>query len=138
MYSLARVINSPITRRGASYRQAAFEDFFRPFADMVNSPLRTNVKETDTAYLFEAEMPGFEQSEIELSILDGLMTIQAEHKEAENEGETRVTRSMRRNFTIENVDEEGITAQYKNGILSINLPKAAAPEAPEPRRISIE
>lgn len=137
MYTLSRVTRSPMMRRQPNYWQAT-EDFFRPFMEMVNSPMRTNVKETDEAYLFEAELPGFEPGEIDLSLQDGMMTISAEHKEGE-EGENQfASRQVRRSFSVEGVDEENISAQYKNGILRVTLPKVKPPEAPEPRKIAIE
>lgn len=143
MYTLSRITRSPMMRRQPSYWQAT-EDFFRPFMEMVNSPMRTSVKETEGAYLFDAELPGFESSEIELSVLDGVLTISAEHKEeGEGEGENEnnaafASRSVRRSFTVEGVDEENIAAEYKNGILRVTLPKQKAPEAPEARKIEVK
>lgn len=139
MYTLSRITRSPVARRQPAYWQAT-EDFFRPFMEMVNSPMRTNVKETDEAYLFEAELPGYEPDEIDLSVQDGMLTIAAEHREqsGDDENQSVATRSVRRSFTMEGVDEERIAAQYKNGVLRVTLPKVKAPEAPQPRKIQIE
>lgn len=139
MYTLSRINRYPMVRRQPTYWQMT-EDFFRPFVEMVNSPMRTNVKETDTAYLFEAELPGYEPDEIDLSVQDGVMTISAEHKETEEkDGETVTTasRSVRRSFTIEGIDDGNIVAEYKNGVLGVTLPKMPEPEAPEARKIPI-
>lgn len=138
MYTLSRITRAPMARR-QPYWQAS-EEFFRPFMEMMNSPMRTNVKETEEGYLFDAELPGYEPNEIDLSLQDGVMTISAEHKEEnEQEGASAFAqRSVRRSFTVEGVDEENITAEYKNGILRVMLPKMKVPEAPEPRKIEIK
>lgn len=135
MYSLARFAHTPVVRRQAAYFQAT-EDFFRPLFEMMNSPLRTNVRETEEAYLFEAELPGFELDEIDLSVQDGMLAIAAEHKEG-GEDTSFSSRSVRRSFTMEGVDEGNISAEYKNGVLRVTLPKEKAPEAPAPRKIEI-
>lgn len=138
MYTLSRITRSPLSRRQPSYWQAT-EDFFRPFMEMVNSPMRTQVKETEEAYLFDAELPGYDMSEIDLSVQDGVLTIAAEHKEGEEgEGKSFANRSVRRSFTLDGIDEAAIAAEYRNGILRVTLPKVKAPEAPEPRKIDIQ
>lgn len=138
MYTLSRITRAPMARR-QPYWQAT-EDFFRPLMEMVNAPMRTNVKETEGAYLFDAELPGYEPNEIDLSVQDGMMTIAAEHKEEKegDEGGTYVSRSVRRSFSVEGVDEENISAEYKNGVLRVMLPKVQEPEAPQPRKIEIK
>ncbi len=136
MFTLTRVNNTP-ARRGA-YWPFASEEFFRPFAEMMNSPMRTGVRETDTAYVFDAELPGFEPGEIDLSVHEGVLTISAEHKEGGEDQPAFAARSMQRSFTIDNVDEENIAAQYKNGVLRVTLPKSKAPEAPAPRKIEVQ
>lgn len=137
MYTLSRISRAPM-RRQSAYWQAT-EDFFRPFAEMVNSPMRTNIKEVDEAYLFDAELPGYDPAEIDLSVQDGMLTISAEHKEGEEgEGTSFASRSVRRSFTIDGIDEGSIAAEYRNGVLRVTLPKEKAPDAPEPRRIEIK
>ncbi|MDR0928350.1 MAG: Hsp20/alpha crystallin family protein [Oscillospiraceae bacterium] len=136
MYTLTRY-NNPLPRRNAYWPFT--EVFFRPFAEMMNSPMRTSVKETEDAYLFDAELPGFEPQEIDLTVQDGVLTIAAEHKEGDDkQGETAyVARSVRRSFTVEGIDEAHIEAQYKNGILRVTLPKFKE-AAPAPRKIDIQ
>lgn len=134
---LTRITRPMMARRQPNYWQQT-EEFFRPFVEMMNAPIRTNVRETEEAYEFEAELPGYEAGEIELSLQDGVMTIAAEHSEEGTEGEERTaSRRIRRSFTVEGVDEEHITAAYKNGMLRVTLPKEKAPEQAEPRKITI-
>lgn len=114
------------------------DEFFRPFAEMVNSPMRTDVKETETAYVFSAELPGFDPSEIDLTVQDGIMTISAEHKEGKEDAPSFISRSIRRSFTLDGIDESSIEAQYKNGILQVTLPKEKEEELPPARKIEVK
>ena len=102
--------------------------------------LRTGVRETEDAYYLDAEMPGFEQNEIELSVKSGMLTIDAEHKEQEGtQGENRYgfsERTFHRSFSLDGIDDTAISAEYKNGVLSVKLPKVH-PAEPETRRIEI-
>lgn len=135
MYTMTRVTRPQMMRRPMAY-WPGMEAYFRPFTG-VAGPMRTQVKEVDGAYVFDAEMPGFEPGEIELTVLDGALTIAAEHKEGEEGEEGFGARSVRRSFTLEGIDEEGIGAEYKNGVLRVTLPKAKAPDAPQARRIEV-
>lgn len=136
MITLTRVNNTPT--RHNTYWPFATDEFLRPFAEFMNSPIRTGIRETETAYLFDAELPGYEASEIDLSIHEGVLTLSAEHKEDGENQPAFASRSLRRSFTIENVEEDQISAQYKNGILRVTLPKRKEAEAPAPRKIEIQ
>ncbi len=138
MLTLSRVNRVPVVRRSPYASWPFGDDFFRPFAEMVSSPMRTAVRETETAYLFDAELPGFEPGEIDLTVADGMLTIAAEHKEGGETEPAFASRAIRRSFSIENVDEENIQAQYKNGVLRVTLPKIKEPEAPAPRKIAVQ
>lgn len=130
--------NSMPTRRSSSF---PFDDFFRPLTEMAASGLRTGVRETDDAYYLDAEMPGFEQKDIEMNVKSGTLTIDAEHKTeegAENESRYGFTeRTFHRSFSLDGIDESKISAEYKNGVLSVRLPKMQ-PAEPESRKIEIQ
>lgn len=136
MYTMAKINRVPMVRRRVAYWPTG-EEFFRPFMDMANMPMRTRVRETEEAYQFEAELPGYESSEIELTVLEGVMTIAAKHEDGTEGEEGFSRRNAQRSFTIEGIDEDGIAAEYKNGVLRVTLPKAKAPDAPEAKRIDI-
>ena len=93
----------------------------------------------------EAELPGFDKSDISLDVKEGILTITAKHQEEEEHKEEKggyIRRERRfgsfsRSFDITGIDEGGITAAYVNGILELRLPKAV-PVIPEARRIAIE
>ena len=118
-----------------------FGDFDRLFArawpatrDTSAVAPRIDVHENDEAWLVDAELPGLDESEIEVSIDEGILTIAAERKseetsEDEEAGYRHVERyhgSFRRSLRIpEGVDGEAIEAAYKNGVLRVTVPKPA-------------
>lgn len=100
--------------------------------------LRTDIRETDEAYLLETEMPGVKKEDIELIRENGVLTIAVKAAAPESdEGYVRRERvfgDLRRSFALESIDEETISARLDNGILSITLPK----QKREQGRINIE
>lgn len=106
---------------------------------------RTDIRENENSYILEAELPGFSKEDIHAEIKDGYLTIRAERKsesEEKNEKDNYLRRersygSFVRSFDLEGIKSEEITASYKDGILSVNLPKEK-PEVKEARRLEIE
>jgi HSP20 family protein len=104
--------------------------------------MKTDIKETENAYVVEAEMPGVKKENVELVCEDGVLTISAkanEEKTEEKEGyirRERVSGEMTRRFELENIDEENISAKMEDGVLFVTLPKKA-PEKNE-KKIAIE
>ena len=119
------------------------KDFFS--GAMPANACRTDIKDAGDKYVMESELPGFEKEDITLDINGTYLTISAEHKtETENKDEEskyirkeRTYGSYKRSFDISDVDAEGISAEYKNGILIIDLPKKK-PEAPLAKRLEIK
>jgi HSP20 family protein len=90
-----------------------------------------NVEETDDALLLSAELPGMNIEGLELGVKDNVLTVQGEKNLWE-----RSFGSFRRTFTLpRTVVTDDISAEFKDGILFIQLPKA--PEA-KSRKISIQ
>ena len=88
-----------------------------------------------------ALVPGFTKDEIELSVVADTFTIKAKRAEApREEGQTfhrreRGETSLARTFTLPfTVDAEAVKASYENGVLDVELPRAASEK---PRRISV-
>jgi len=104
--------------------------------------IRADVRETDSEYVIEAELPGFDKEEIDVEVSDGYLTIKAERKEEVNESDKgyirreRKYRSAARSFYIDGVDQAEVKASHDNGILKLVLPKQA--ESSTTRRIAIE
>ncbi len=94
-----------------------------------NKMMRLNIKEADTFYEFEVEMPGVRKEDINVSISDDILTISVNKTEEINEETTRFIRKERkygtysRSFSIPNVNSELISANYDNGVLRLVLPK---------------
>lgn len=97
-------------------------------------------RENDSELLFTIELPGFEKSEIDISLNNGVLTISGERKfDEENRKEyRRVERwygKFNRSFRLpETVDAEKVEANLKNGLLTVRLPRK---EEARPRQIPV-
>ena len=86
------------------------------------------------------ELPGMRKEDIEISLQDGVLIVSGERKEeaTSEEGATRTERytgTFRRSITLPNqVDANNVSATYKDGILTVTLPKA---EEAKPKQIQI-
>lgn len=94
--------------------------------------MKTDVKETETGYELDIDLPGFKKDEISAHLEDGYLTVSAakgvDKDEKDNEGRyirrERYSGSMTRSFYVGNaVTEEDIKAKYEDGILSLSIPK---------------
>ena len=89
-----------------------------------------DVEETDKNYRVTAELPGMEEGDVEVLLQDGILTIRGE-KKLENESQNRTFSELfhgrfeRRLSFDRDVDEEGVSATFKNGVLTVTVPKAA-------------
>lgn len=104
--------------------------------------IRVDIREEDGAFLVNADVPGMSAKDVHVDIEKNVLTIRGERKVEKEEGEgayRRVERqygSFSRSFTLpETVDAEGISADLKDGVLALRLPKKAAPT---PRSISVK
>lgn len=89
-----------------------------------------NVLEKAESFFIQVIAPGFEKEGFKLEFKDGSLVISGEHKREQNEEEKNYSRReyrfgpFSRNFSLpENVNVDGIRANYENGILNIELPK---------------
>ncbi len=101
-----------------------FDDKF--FAQ-TNDVMKTDVKEDDNGYTLSVELPGFNKEDIHLSLNNGYLTINASTHYERSEKDIRVERyhgSYSRSYYVgDSIKEEDIHASYKNGILSLSVPK---------------
>ena len=107
-------------------------------ADWVPS---VDVSETDGEYQIKAEIPDVKKEDVKVTLEDGVLTIQGERKhEKEEKGKKyhRVERSygsFARSFTLPDlVDEEKVKAEFKDGVLNLQLPKS---EKAKPKAIEV-
>ena len=115
------------------------------FGDQRSGSFSTDIRETDTAYVLEADLPGFKKEDINIDISDNTLTIRAErhseHEEKDKQGNyircERSYGSFSRSFGLDGVDTEAIKAGFDNGVLTLTMPKLTAPQ-PSSRRLEIE
>jgi HSP20 family protein len=99
-----------------------------------------DMEEKDGTVIVRAEVPGFEAGEIDLRIMENLLTIVAEHKEEPpKEGKEPVEHRygrLERTVTLPpGVVGDKVEAYYRNGVLEVKLP--LAPEV-QPKRIEVK
>jgi HSP20 family protein len=101
-----------------------------------------DIKETDTAFVITADIPGVDPKDIEVNMENGVLTIRGERKEEkeeEREGYKRIERvrgTFYRRFSLpDTADADKISAKSKNGVLEITIPKQ---EKVQPRKIAVE
>jgi len=105
---------------------------------------RVDVTETDEAYTVRADLPGLEEKDIQVSLEEGVLTIQGQH-ETQNEQDEKGVRwverakgSFHRAIQLPaEVDADKVAASYKQGVLTVTLPKRPEPK-PEVRTIPIK
>ena len=123
--------------------------FGEPFTSFFHSgdiaEFKTDISDQGDSYLLEADLPGFEKSDIHLDVSGDTLTINAErHSEHEEKDKkekyVRVERSYgkySRQFDISQVKSDKIKAKYENGVLKLTLPKKQQ-ALPETKRLDIE
>ena len=92
--------------------------------------LAVDVNETETEFFLSADMPGLDKKDVSVDIHDGVITIKGERAIA-NEKPTdgyrireRQLGSFNRSFRLpDNVNEDKVAAKFKNGVLTVTLPK---------------
>jgi len=86
--------------------------------------------DTEKAYEVTAELPGMDEKNVEVKLANGVLTIKGEKKEEKEEKKKdfhlseRRYGSFQRSFTVpDGVDSEKIEATFKDGVLTVSLPK---------------
>ncbi len=108
-----------------------FDDFFHGHMSKKDIALpKCNIAETDQSYHIEIQAPGMSEKDIELSLENNVLKIKGEHKHEHKEDKKNYhsvefsTTSIHRSWELpHNVDTDLRSAEFKNGILAINLPK---------------
>lgn len=135
-----------------------FDEFFDDFARPAKSPakystpatavMRTDVKENETGYELDIELPGYSKENVQAQLKDGYLTIAASTKtedDQKNESGKYIRReryygTCSRSFYVgKDIEQQDIKAKFEDGILKINIPKKdARPEKEENQFIQIE
>jgi HSP20 family protein len=142
-----------IAKYNPFHELADFPSGFLAFQDTVNRLLSeppsgrpwtpaVDVLETDNELIIKADLPQVDMKDIQVEIENGTLTLKGERKfesEEKAQGYHRIERSygtFARYFTLpDSVDTEKVKADYKNGVLTVSLPKK---EIAKPRSIKVE
>ena len=109
--------------------------------------MKTDVKETDSGYEVDIDLPGFKKDEINVQLDNGYLSISAakglDKEEKNKEGKyirkERYAGAMSRSFYVgDALTQEDIKAKYESGILRLSIPKKEAKLVEATKRIAIE
>lgn len=125
----------PIIRRTQNWLPSVFNDFFgNEWMEKVNSSNPAlNILENDKAFIIEVASPGMTKEDFNVKVDDDNNLVISVDKKTETEEKDEETCYLRREFSYshfqrsmilpDSVDRENISAEAKNGILTINIPK---------------
>ena len=114
------------------------DNFLSPSERIFSRPPSVDVHENEKAYVMEAELPGFEEKDIEIRLDGNNLTIESKQDVEKNEDKTNLNYLLRerrvssfsRTFKLpENADVEGISASFRNGVLLLEIKKKAEAQA---------
>ena len=100
-----------------------------------------DIRENETGFVVVADLPGMTAEDVKISVKENVLMITGEKKQEEKTEEStyyRIERSygsFERSFRLPSkIDTEKITAEYKNGVLTVTLPKV---EEVKPKEITV-
>ena len=109
--------------------------------------MKTDIREHDTGYELDIDLPGFKKDEINVELENGYLTISAakglDKDEQDKKGKyirkERYAGAMQRSFYVgDAVTEEDIKAKFEDGILKLSIPKKDAKAVETKKSIAIE
>jgi len=143
-WSLLRQIQQDLNNSLNYFEGPAAENTDNDNSDVVTSHWRpaVDIREERDRYVIEADLPGVDPKDIEVTMEDGVLTLKGERrfeKEASGDNYKRVERAygvFYRRFSLpDTANPDKIEAHGKNGVLEIVLPKE---EKVQPRRINVQ
>ena len=135
---------SPLRELGALQRSMdrLFEEFTPLSSDKTGFSPAVDVEENDSHYVISFDLPGVKKENVRIDIKDHLLTVSGERADQREEGKPskrfveRFYGKFTRSFELpSDVDVDNIEADYKDGVLSIALPKSEKAQA---RQIPIQ
>lgn len=130
-------MNNPLT----SYRRSFFDDpFFREFfapieraeKELTHGLPAIDLHEEENKYVLKADLPGIEEKNIKVEFRDGKLTLEAKQDEEKEDERKRLHVKERRSINYmrtlgfgTDIDAHKIVANYKNGTLTVDIPKSA-------------
>ena len=109
--------------------------------------MKTDIREHDTGYELDVDLPGFKKDEINIELENGYLTISAakglgkdeQDKKGKYIRKERYAGAMQRSFYVgDAVTEEDVKAKFEDGILKLSIPKKDAKEVETKKTIAIE
>src|SRR5678815_590023 len=92
-----------------------------------------DISETDAEYLIRAQLPAVSKEDVKVTLDQGMITIHGERKEEKETRDEKFHRvesfrgAFSRSFSVpDNIDDKGIRAESKDGVLTVHLPKSKA------------
>ena len=122
-----------------------FRDGFFTGKDKTLNLMKTDIRETENSYVLDVDLPGYNKEDIKIDVTDGYLTINAKTNKEVNEDNKhnyvrreRFTGEVSRSFYVgEEVENDKIKASFKNGILTLEVPKVD-PEKKSPEKKYVE
>jgi HSP20 family protein len=103
-----------------------------------------DVSETDGEYIIKAELPEVRKDDLNITVQEGVLTLAGERRQEQREDNEKLHRIERfhgtfsRRFTLpDDADEQGISAESKDGVLVIHIPKHKVAQ-PQTRQIQVQ
>ena len=111
-----------------------------------NGLMQTDVEETETGYEVSMNLPGFEKKDVKAELKEGYLTITASTSQNNDQKDKagkyirkeRSSHTFCRQFTVRNIQKDGIQAAFKDGVLTITLPKEDPKKVAEAHRIEVK
>jgi len=120
------------------------DDFFPVFSQRSTSMPAVNIREDEKRFILDLAVPGIDKKDLKLEIDEDMVTISSESKSEKEENNDGFKRrefsysSFCRSFYIpDNVNKDKIAANYKDGILTVELPKADVEKNKVSREVKI-
>ena len=101
-----------------------------------------DISETAGEYVIQAELPEVKKDDVKVTLEEGVLTIQGQRRQEKDEKTTKYHRIERsygtfvRSFSLpDQVNESGVKAEFKDGVLNLHIPKS---EKTKPRAIEVK
>ena len=140
------------------FTENLFDDFFNDFDEdffgkknplygkHARNMMKTDVRETDTTYEVDVDLPGFKKEDINVNYENGYLTISTskglDKDEKDKDGryirQERYVGNMTRSFYLGDIPKEDIKAKYECGVLRLSVPKSDMKQIENTSTISIE
>ncbi len=134
-------MNYLMTRNAANDFDTFFNDMLGNWGVRNSSIPSVDVYEDEKAYYLEAELPGYTEDEVNVHVEKHVLHISSEKVNEKKENKKFLVRErgyvkFDRSFTLpEGINENGIEAEFSNGILKVTLPKTPVEQ---PKKIEVK